>query len=166
MSVDNGFENRETPEELRPIESALDVIAQGERDAAPLRLEQSVFLASYGKLRGEAEEPMVFARIGTRIGGGLGARMRLAAAVGLIGAVAAAWLGYSAMFNRAGGGSVQVASATGLEDDVDFVLDLRSSSDDLAILGERIDSLFLDTTSVGDSLKSDTTTNLMGDGAL
>jgi hypothetical protein len=159
MSMDNGFENRGTPEDLRGVEAAVDAIAQGERDAAPVRLEQGVVLASYGSLRGEATEPVVVARIGR----GMGMRVRLAAAVGLVGAAAAAWLGYSAMFNRVGA-PVQVAN--GLEDDVNYVLDLRSSTDDLAILGDRIDSLLLDAGSVGDSLKSDATTNLLGDGAL
>lgn len=162
MNSDNGMSGYETPEELRAVEAALNELGERDRNAAPARLEQGVFLASFGKLRGEGA-PEVVARIRPAVM----TPMRLAAAVAVVGAAAAVWLGYSAMFNRVGGISgTQIASTTGLEDDVNFVLDLRSSSDDLAILGERIDTLFMDTSSVSDSLKSDPTAVLLGDGAL
>ena len=158
----NGFEPRdsgETPAELRPIEAALDAVAEADRESAPTRLEQGVFLASWRNLGernlGEAPEPVI-ARVGPMF-----SRWRIAAAAA-VGIVALIFVGRS-LVNT---GGAQLALANGLEDDVNFVLDLRSSSDDLATLGERIDTLFLDTTSVGDSLKSDATTILLGDGAL
>jgi hypothetical protein len=161
MNSNNGFEHHATPDELQPIEAALDRLGEHERDSAPIRLEQGVFLASYGKLRDQGTSV-----VAGRILPAILTRLRLAAAVGIIGAAAAMWLGYSAMFGGTSTGSTQIASTTGLEDDVNFVLDLRSSSDDLAILGDRIDTLFMDTSSVGDSLRSEPTMILLGDGAL
>jgi hypothetical protein len=160
MNTDNATSGFETPEDLRAVEAALDELGERERSSAPARLEQGVFLATYANLRADTM-PVVAARIRPAAL----TRLRMAAAVAIVGA--AAWLGYSAMFSRVGvPGGTQVASTLGLEDDVDFLLDLRSSSDDLAILGERIDTLFMDTRTFGDSLGSDSTSVLMGDGAL
>jgi len=160
MNMHNGFEHRETPEELRPVEAALDELGTRERNSAPSRLEQGVFLASWRKVRREDSAPVI-----VRIRPVVWARLSVAAAVMIVGAVAAVWLSRSTPSNLTPSIG-NIASTNGLEDAVNFVLDLRTSNDDLALLGDKIDTLFLDASTIGDSLKSDSSTVLLGDGAL
>lgn len=160
----NSFEESgamKTPNELRNVEHTLQALGEAERNAAPARLEQGVFLASYSKLKGPVETPVVRVRRLSWMSAGL----KVAAAVAVVGVAVGVW---SLSRTQPGGGSSQIrlASTTALEDDVDFLLDLRSSADDLAILGERIDTLFLDTTSVRDSLSSEPGSLMLGDTSL
>jgi len=160
----NSFEESgamKTPEDLRKIEETLEALGESERGAAPARLHQSVFLASFGKLNGPVEAPVVRVR---RMNWA-GAALKVAAAVAIVGVAVGVW-SLSGGNRGAGSGVVLVASSHGLEDDVDFLLDLRSSADDLAVLGERIDTLFLDATSVRDSLSSEPGSLMLGDTSL
>ncbi len=156
----NGSQPMKTPEELRRIESAMDALGRAERESAPATLEHGIFEASRHAV--DAGDEPVIARIHTRPL--FGRTLRIAAAVALAGVAVVIW---SMNGNGTSGTpSTLVASNNGLEEDVNFLLDLSSSADDLALLGERIDSLYLDTTSVSDSLKSDPGSVLLGDGAL
>lgn len=146
-------DNPNTPAELRPIEASIEELGRVERAAAPASLEQGVFLASLRHLNAAEAAPL---SIVTRPL--LGRFVRMAAAVAVVGAVVGIW--------AMSGGRASATTTNGLEDDVNFVLDLRSSADELAILGERIDSLYLDTTTVRDSLGTDATNQILGDGAL
>lgn len=146
-----------TPEELKGMESAVEALGAAERASAPERLEQGVFLASWRELSKEGDAPVIRVRAWGRSWG----RAAIAAAVLVVSGVAATFMG-----RGTGPGGVTVASTNGLEDAVNFVLDLRTSNDDLALLGDKIDTLILDAGTVSESLQSDPATVLMGDGAL
>ncbi|MBX3377488.1 MAG: hypothetical protein KF678_10855 [Phycisphaeraceae bacterium] len=160
-SIDEGGAMK-TPDELKNVEATLDALGEAERQSAPARLAQGVFLASYSKLRGPVEAPVV--RVRRLNWAGLG--LKVAAAVALTGVAVGLWTLSGGNRTSGGSGVVQVALSHGLEDDVDFLLDLRSSADDLAVLGERIDTLYLDATSVRDSLSAEPGSLMLGDTSL
>jgi hypothetical protein len=125
-----------TPPGLRATEAAVEELAGVERGGAPVALEDRVFMASRGLLPAGSAPVVVRARFLTR--------MRVAAVVALVGAGVTAWVAQSGR----GEGSGDLA---GLEQDVDFLLAVKTAGYDST--RQRIDDLFLDANSVGQSLK-------------
>lgn len=138
-----------TPEDLRPIENALDTLAAAEQASAPAMFEERLVRAVRG---GMESAPVVVARIGFM------ARVRVAAAVLIVGTIGSLYLARTA--------PTRVATTTTLEADVNFLLDLRSSDDVLASMGEKIDTLFLDASTLKDDIGNDWSSSLLNDGVL
>lgn len=141
-----------TPVELRAMESAVSDLGDIERAAAPTGLEARLFAATRHIVSVE-EAPVVVARIGQRTA--WFARLRIAASVAMVGGLAGIYL----TLGPATPGST--AAARSLEEDMNYVLELRSADDGLAMMSEKIDTLFLDASSLGDSFNSDPTTSLL-----
>jgi hypothetical protein len=153
----------ETPTELRGIEASLNDLADAERASAPQTLEQDVFAASRAAL---ADAPVVIARIGPRRTMHL--RLALAAAVVIVGAAGAIWLKPvipTTATPPVDPIAVKPNDAEKLEDEVNYLFALRSADDSLTTVGEKIDSLFLDASTLSDSVKADPASALLNDGA-
>lgn len=141
----------DTPEDLRGIEDAVRDLGEVERASAPESLERNVFLASRQELH---EAPVIIAKIGQHRTRQL--RVALAAAVAVMATVGAVWMKPSIPAS-------QTAAAL-LEDDVNNLFALRSSDESMTRVGEKIDTLFIDTGSLGDSLANDPTPALLNEG--
>jgi hypothetical protein len=139
-----------TPHDLRPIESALHSLAQAERASAMPTLEDRIFVATRANLAG-IERPLIITVRRRTL-----SRLRIAAVLALMGCVGALWL---ARLGQQPGNPL-IASTTGslekLETDVEFMLAMRSADDGLRSTSDSIDSLFLDTLNIGNSLRTDT----------
>lgn len=155
MSEYNG--NNSTPVELRAIESALSDLGEIERGSAPAGLE-SRLLAGTCRMLSVEDAPVVIARIGNRVS--FVARLRVAASVVIVGGLAALYLnlGHS---NSLPVTTLSSTMASALEEDMNFVLELRAADESLSAMGEKIDTLFMDASSIGDSLNSDPSTSLL-----
>jgi hypothetical protein len=164
MNADGNHFDAETPAELRGIEASLNELGEAERASAPQMLEQDVFMASRSAL---ADAPVVIAKIGPRRTKVL--QLALAAAVVLVGAAAAIWMKpvitQSPSPTPTPGGEIARTSAERLEDEVNYLFALRSADDSLAKVGEKIDTLFIDAGTLGDSLNADPAAALLNDGA-
>lgn len=130
----------QTPVELRGAESAVESLARAEQESAPVTLEARLFMATRGLLPSGAARPEVVVRRP------LWTRFRVAASVAVLGTVVAAWL------SQQGRPAVSVRDWALSESDAEFMLALRSDGVDVTSTRERLDSLFLDTNSVAESL--------------
>ncbi len=143
------YPESQLPDELRPIEAALERLAQTERASALPTLEDRVFVFTRAELAG-VERPLTITIRRSSLG-----RLRIAAALALVGSLGALWLA------RVGQqpGSTIVAAGSGslerLETEVDFLLAMRSADDGLRSTSDSIDALFLDTLNLGNSLKTE-----------
>lgn len=152
MSNNNGFQNESTPVELRAIESALAELGERDRGSAPAGLESRLEASTRHMLTAE-DAPVVIARIGHRMS--LVSKLRIAASVAIVGGLAAVFL------SNGPSSSLSPIAARSLEEDMNYVLELRSADEGLAAMGDKIDTLFMDTSNVGDSLKTDPATTLL-----
>lgn len=112
MHHESEHDHGRLPEDLAAIDAALDQLGEMERDATPASLADRIVARTGGTLgTGPAPRPAVLARLGP-------ARFRLAAAaaIALVGAVAALWL---ATLGRGPGSDAAIAEA-----DVDLELEL------------------------------------------
>jgi hypothetical protein len=144
-----------TPEDLRRIERALDALAAHEAATAPAGIETRLLSAVGAELAPRTEPVAVIRRVR------IVTRMRVAAALALVGglaAIMAARLGGPVQQSPAG---LTVASAgtalasSGLEDDVELWLSLKTP-DSLQSVSDSIDMLSVDTTLLrGSSLETD-----------
>lgn len=132
----------QTPVELRGAESAVESLARAERESAPVTLEARLFMATRGLLPSGAARPEVVVRRHPA----LWTRFRVAASVAVLGTVVAAWL------SQQGRPAVSARDWALSESDAEFMLALRSDGVDVTSTRERLDSLFLDTNSVAESV--------------
>lgn len=151
----HGFHNESTPDDLSAVESSLSRLGEHERASAPAGFEARIQAAT-GHMLSADDAPVVIARIGHRMS--FVAKLRIAASVAIVGGLAALYLSNSPT------NVLSSTAARSLEEDMNYVLDLKSSDESMSAMSEKIDILFMDATSLGDSLKSDPSTSLL-DGA-
>lgn len=141
----------ELPGDLRSIASAVNELAEHDRAGARGSLEDRLFMATRRSLaEASGTSPVVVRRVGFLT------RMRIAAAIALVGSVAAVWLGR--MHSPLAGGGATVASADRalrMEQDVDLLLALRNTGTGLETMTDTIDLIALDADVIGDSLQPD-----------
>jgi hypothetical protein len=150
MGVNGYNAEMDLPGDLVPTARALEALAERERATAPAALEDRVFGATRGSLaravrpvgRGRPAPRAVVRRIGWLAGA------RLAAAVAIVGALGAVWLGQM----RSPVAAVPSESARGLERDVELLLALRNTGTALEGMSEAIDLLQLNADVISDSL--------------
>jgi hypothetical protein len=132
-----------TPAELRRIEVKLEALAAHEASTAPAGLEDRLLSAVRAE-RSPATEPIAVIRPIRII-----TRMRVAAALAIMGglaAIMAARMGGAPAPNVSGGTVVATGlTSTGLEDDVELWLSLKTP-DNLQSVSDSIDMLSVDTT--------------------
>ena len=146
MTTENS--TNQTPAELRAVEAALEDLARRERGAASPALEDRLFMISRGALPGFSAERVVVRRIVFL------SRMRIAAALALVGGLGAGWLA-----ERGSPAPAAIASsserALRLEQDVEWLLAMRSNGEGLEGLADVLSMLLIDVETIDDALESD-----------
>jgi hypothetical protein len=153
------------PHDLAPIAAAMDDLADRERRAAPLTLEDRLFMATRVAACGRAgaQDRARATPQAHRLR--LASFSRLAAVVALAGAGIAVYLAQLPR-HTAPPTLATITDVSNLEEDMDMMLAMRTLGEGPETTGQKIDELYLDAENVRSSLRGDWSRTLLDEGSM